>query len=155
MTNYQKILDGTEPGKLTGGLRGLPISEYLVNHVERIVVTPELHLHLGMINTIISPRLKTILTIEEMAEWELDAGVTREDYFEGTFNGNGCSLLLENCEAVEKYAPLYYPLTYAMSINDNFWSEQRLNFVSTAYLGPMEPISIDIQIEVGGRFQSL
>jgi hypothetical protein len=42
-----------------------------------------------------------------------------------------------------------------MSINDNFWSEQRLIFVSTAYLGPMEPISFDIQIEVGGRFQSL
>ena len=52
LTNYQTILDETEPGKLTGGLRGLSISEYLVNNVERIVVTPELHLHLGMINTI-------------------------------------------------------------------------------------------------------
>ena len=45
--------------------------------------------------------------------------------------------------------------TYAMSRNVNFLLEQRLNFVSTAYSGPMEPISIDIQIEVGGRFESL
>lgn len=50
---------------------------------------------------------------------------------------------------------LYLYITYAMSRNVNFLREQRLNFVSTAYSGPMEPISIDIQIEVGGRFQSL
>ena len=110
LVNYQKILDGTEPGKLTGGLKGLPISAYLVDNVERIVVTPELHLHLGIINTIIVPRLKSIFTISEMAEWELEAGVCKEDYFEGIFNGNGCSRLLEKCETVKKYAPLYYPL---------------------------------------------
>ena len=46
------------------------------------------------------------------------------------------------------------PNTYAMSRNVNFWREQRLIFVSTAYLGPMEPISIDIQMETGGRFES-
>ena len=110
MVNYQKILDGIQPGKLTGGLQGLPISEYLVNNIERIVVTPVLHVHLGMINTIIVPKLKSIITVAEMAEWELEAGVTKEDYYDGIFNGNGCSKLLENCEAVKKYAPLYYPL---------------------------------------------
>ena len=31
------------------------------------------HLHLGMMNTIIVPRLKTVLTVAEMAEWELEA----------------------------------------------------------------------------------
>ena len=110
LENYQKILDGTQPGKLTGGLRGLPISEFLVNNVERIVVTPELHLHLGVINTIIVPRLKSIFTVGQMAEWELEAGVSKDDYFDGIFNGNGCSRLLENCETVKKHAPLYYPL---------------------------------------------
>ena len=44
--------------------------------------------------------------------------------------------------------------TYAMSRNVNFWLVQRLIFVSTAYLGPIEPISIVTQIKSGGRFQS-
>ena len=57
------ILDGEQPGKKTGGLKGLPVSEYLVDNASRIVITPVLHLHLGMINTIIYPRLKSVLTI--------------------------------------------------------------------------------------------
>ena len=46
------------------------------------------------------------------------------------------------------------PNTYAMSRNVNFWLAQKLIFVSTAYLGPIEPISIVTQIKSGGRFQS-
>lgn len=125
LVNYQKILDGTEPGKLTGGVKGLPISEYLVNNIERIVVTPELHLHLGMMNTIIVPRLKTVLTVAEMAEWELEAGVCKEDYFEGIFNGNGCSRLLEKCETIKKYAPLYYPLLQKYKTAKEFMFKKR------------------------------
>ena len=41
-----------------------------------------------------------------------------------------------------------------MSSNVNFFREQRLIFVSTAYLGPKEPISGSIQIGTPGRFQS-
>ena len=48
----------------------------------------------------------------------------------------------------------FFRHTYAMSRNVNFWLVQRLIFVSTAYLGPIEPISIVTQIKSGGRFQS-
>jgi len=41
-----------------------------------------------------------------------------------------------------------------MSRNVNFWLAQRLIFVFTAYLGPIEPISIVTQNKSGGRFQS-
>ena len=45
-------------------------------------------------------------------------------------------------------------VTYAMSRNVNFLPVQRLIFVSTVYLESIEPISIDIQIETPGRFES-
>ena len=45
-------------------------------------------------------------------------------------------------------------ITYAMSRKVNFVPAQRLIFVSTAYLGPIEPIFIDIQMETPGRFES-
>ena len=48
----------------------------------------------------------------------------------------------------------YCPITYAMSRNVNFLADQKLIFVSTAYLGPIEPILIDIQIESPAYFES-
>jgi len=44
--------------------------------------------------------------------------------------------------------------TYAMSRKVDFLLVQRLIFVSTAYLGPMEPISVGLKIGTPGRFQS-
>ena len=44
--------------------------------------------------------------------------------------------------------------TYAMSRKVNFLLVQRLIFVSTAYLGPMEPISGNVKFGTPARFQS-
>jgi len=102
------VPEGGKGGRNNFGVRGLPVSEYVTNHIGRIVMPPELHVHLGIINTCVIPRIEQKLGKEKIAEWELEAGTCKKEYFEGQYNGNGCSKLAAKCECLKTDAPEIY-----------------------------------------------
>lgn len=108
---YEKVQSGeVAAGKSSGGVKGIPISKYLTDNRQVIVVTPELHCHEGILNVCIVPDIKKKFGNKAIKEWELEAGVSKGTYFDGKYNGNGCSKLAEKCEVIKKYSSAHYKL---------------------------------------------